>query len=191
MIETYLDLKQFMNDRTFYESVAEGKESEHYGWWGYCSCDDIFRDVKSKDGIAFRFEKNADSNDNVRCEKQSIDAHGVYCDKIAVAGYCSWGYFQETFKFEFEGETENGFVWFSDLVLLMRDVKKDYMDIQYTDYCRSADPFTEIGVYSSEGRRTGYVYYTVFSFPEKRALRRIVFPDNRLMSIMGITLIES
>ncbi len=135
---------------------------------------------------SFVFEKDGMGRDGIVCEGQTIKTGGRNCLRIAIAGFCIFGYFKEDFILKFsDGSGEKFRVCFSDVRYPMDVIIKPTMDMETKDRLTSTNIF---GEKTAEGSKR-YIYYSEKEIENKeRILEEIVFPDNILMYVLGVTI---
>ena len=188
--QVFLDLGCYMNRRIFFPTAEEALASEHAREWDISSCEDLFSALVEGRETAYRFCRNREFQDNVACGAQKIDAGGVLCDRVSLAGFSVWGEFRETFFFRFRNREEKREIFFRDLTDVNYIPFSGDGDAEREWFAQAAPRLRDLTIQNSFGPRTVHLYEQTFVFPEADALEEIVLPDNPLMRIFAITVAQ-
>lgn len=187
--EEYLDLTKYYNDRMVY-SEAEAKknktiiEESRYRFFNEEKF--LYGPRKLFGETVFWLRRGVEKKDCIICQGQKISVEEKPCSEILFAGFCIWGYFKEEFLLQFsDGSESKAVVGFSDIAYTMEQISAGNMETETKDYMS----FTKIlSQESSLTDQMHYLYYQEKVFAETRRLKRIIFPENSLMYIVGITI---
>jgi hypothetical protein len=179
----FVDLKPYFNFRMAYPKETALSDTRFLDARNCFFQDDLDWGGRICGGEAEIRLERTEEHDCVECDNQTVEIPNAECRKITIAGGCAWEYFREMFKIVFtDGTFAYAGVNFGDWALSHEPWIATSMEAEAREFLHNVLKECE--------RRDGrvFIYYDATELPETKRVKRIIFPDNICMFILGITL---